>query len=332
MSASSAVRGEGRRLLPFLPKASRRLGRAIVRALWPAEIEWLEAGFRELLPVGAQLEEHLRAVVEETLARPGSLARAQLALASARRYGMPARRAREIAVAIEYFHSASLLFDDLPAMDDARERRGAPCAHLRHGEAAAMLGALALINQGYALLWQVLGRLPRRTSMRAASLVNECLGIAGILDGQARDLHFQSSTRHEADVSAVALGKTVTLIRLTLLLPAVAAGASATDLEWLEELALAWGQAYQITDDFKDLVMDAAESGKSAGRDAALGRPSLPAAIGSGPARERLAAWLRRGREALGHLPRAGGLEPFQTRLEREAAAVATRVQDPPWT
>ena len=63
-------------------------------------------------------------------------------------------RAKDLAIALEYFHTASLLFDDLPCMDNASERRGVPCVHLAFGEAGAILAALALINRAYALSWR----------------------------------------------------------------------------------------------------------------------------------------------------------------------------------
>ena len=290
------------------------------------DFELVAEGFRGLLPIGRELEPHLRATIEETLGHPGSLFRAQLVFASARRRGLPAEAARGLAVAIEYFHTASLLFDDLPAMDDARERRGFPCAHLRHGEAAAMLGALALINQGYALLWRALATLPPARSARVALLVNQCLGLHGILDGQARDLHFQSSARGEAEVLAAAHGKTVTLIRLTLLLPALAGGADNAEIRQLERLAKAWGHAYQVADDFKDLLMDGREAGKSVRRDRQLGRPNLPAAIGRGPALARLETWLELGRRGVARLAGQPELARLQGVLEREAGEVSRRL------
>lgn len=299
-------------------------GRAPLLA--PAAFQFVAEGFGELLPLASSLEPHLRGVVADGLRHPGSLFRAQLVFAAARRHGLAEETARELAVAIEYFHTASLLFDDLPAMDDAAERRGFPCAHVRHGEAAAMLGALALINQGYALLWRVLGRLPRGRGARAARLVNECLGLYGILDGQARDLHFASSPRGEAEVLAVARGKTVTLIRLTLVLPALAGGASRAELAELEKLAVAWGHAYQVADDFKDLLMDGAETGKSVRRDFQLGRPNLPTAIGKVAAYARLEEWLRQGAAAVARLGGQPELARLQQVLEDEAAAVAERL------
>lgn len=290
------------------------------------EFALVAASFRELLPLAGPLEPHLRGVVESSLGHPGSLFRAQLVFAGARRRGMAAEPARELAVAIEYFHTASLLFDDLPAMDDARERRGFPCAHVRYGEAAAMLGALALVNQGYALLWRVLGALPRGRAARAAQLVNECLGLYGILDGQARDLHFRFSPRGEADVLAVARGKTVTLIRLTLVLPALAGGARKAELAELEKLAAAWGHAYQIADDFKDLLMNDDETGKSVRRDGQLGRPNLPMAIGADEAFARLEDWLRQSADAVARLGGQPELERLQQVLEDEAGEVAERM------
>lgn len=296
----------------------------------PETFAELAAAFERLLPAGPAIEAHLQAVVEDTLSRPGSLFRAQLVYAGALRRGMPATAARELAVAVEYFHSASLLFDDLPAMDDARERRGHPCAHLRHGEAAAMLGALALINQGYHLLWRVFARLPAARGAAASRLVNECLGLRGILDGQARDLHFQSSARGESEVAAVAVGKTVTLIRLTLLLPAICGSAGREERALLERLAKAWGRAYQATDDFKDLLMEAAETGKSPRRDTQLGRPNLPAAIGLAAASRRLREWLSEGREVLAALPSRSELQKLQQVLESEVAEVEKRLASRP--
>ena len=290
------------------------------------DFEFVAAGFRALLPTSFELESNLRGVIEDTLGHRGSLFRAQLVYAAARRRGLAAAKARELAVAIEYFHTASLLFDDLPAMDDARERRGFACAHVRHGEAAAMLGALALINQGYALLWRVLGGLSPRRSEKAAQLVNECLGLHGILNGQSRDLHFQKSARGEREVLAVAQGKTVTLIRLTLLLPALATGARRQEVEELEKLASAWGHAYQIADDFKDLLMEDAEIGKSVRRDDQLGRPNLPVAIGRAAAMARLEDWLRQGRASIARLGDYPELGKLQQVLEGEAAEVAARL------
>lgn len=298
--------------------------------LSPPDARWVAAGFCQLLPLPETIEPHLGGVIRDTLAHPGSLVRAQLVWSLLRRHGAAAGPARTLAVAVEYFHTASLIFDDLPAMDDARERRGHPCPHLLYGESAAILGALALVNRGYALLWKVLGRLSRRRRHRAAELVEACLGIDGILDGQAHDLHFAKGPHGLEAVRRVAEGKTVSLIRLTLVLPAIVAGVDPQNLARLERLATVWGLAYQAADDFKDFLLSEAEAGKSTGRDLLLGRPNLPAELGCEPALAALDALLAEGRELLGALADEGPpwteLENLQELLESETARVRERL------
>jgi geranylgeranyl diphosphate synthase, type II len=283
--------------------------------------------FRSSLPFNNETEKGLRGVLEDTLGHPGSLVRAQL-IASALAKKADRDLVMSAAVAIEYFHSASLIFDDLPAMDDAEERRGRLCPHRVWGEGSAVLGALALVHQGYALIWQVLNRLPAARRARAAALVEDCLGVHGILNGQAHDLSFGTST--EAGdcraVEKVALGKTVTLIRLTLLLPAQILGARPGRLRQFEALALAWGLAYQVLDDFKDCFGERAETGKSTQRDRALGRPNLIACSGPAAARARLTQLLADSRALIADLgadnPALGRLQDL---LEAESAQILAR-------
>lgn len=269
------------------------------------QLAQLRRVYTELLPASAQ-EPHLAAVLADTIAHPGSLLRAQLAYCVARSGGKAERPALELAVAIEAFHSASLLLDDLPAMDDARERRGRPCPHLRWGEGSTILAALALITRGYALLWRVLGPRERRVRQAAAELVEASLGVDGILGGQALDLYFGESERGPADVARVAQGKTVSLVRLTLVLPALVAECPPLVQRGLARLAEAWGLAYQGLDDFKDTWMSASLSGKSAGRDRALGRPNLVLALGVEGALREIDRRLEDGRSEIDALAGAG--------------------------
>ncbi len=296
----------------------------------PLEYRFVLEGFRRLLPVDSGVEAHLGGVIRDVLAHPGSLIRAQLAYAILREHDVEAFLARSTAVAVEYFHTASLIFDDMPNMDDAQERRGHACPHLVYGEAAATLGALALVNQGYALLWQVIGTLPADRNRQAAALVSSCLGLGGILNGQARDLHFDGEERSAEQVLEVAEGKTVTLIRLTLSLPAIVAGAGVVDLERLGRLAVVWGLAYQILDDFKDCLMSRAETGKSSRKDDQLGRPNFPGASGADRAMDKLSALLDEGREILALLcadtDRWSRLSHVQAVLEDEQRKVRLRM------
>lgn len=305
-------------------------GRSSLQLLNAVEFGFVLAGYRRLLPLGASVEPHLWGVLEDTLNHPGSMVRGQLAFAIMRCYQVDAIRARSAAVAIEYFHSASLLFDDLPAMDNAAERRGRACPHLVYGEAAAQLGALALINQAYGLLWGVVDTLPLRHRRKASELVTTCLGVEGVLNGQSRDLHFQERSDQAFDAMAVAQGKTVPLIRLTLVLPALIGRASEAVLTRLDRLSELWGLSYQIVDDFKDILLSDEEAGKSTSRDSKLGRPNLPRSAGLAVASQLLEDLMRGAEELVrefeANSPMRPLLESLHEVLQSEQSKVVSRI------
>jgi geranylgeranyl diphosphate synthase type II len=177
--------------------------------------------FTTYLPLPVNLEPHLREALGQVLRNPGSLFRPEIVLEISLGYGLSETDATDLAIGLEYFHTASLLFDDLPSMDDAVERRGIPCVHLEFGDAGAILAALALINRAYALIWRaVSSSLPERRST-ALAYVERYLGVGGLLNGQSMDLHYATLPHNRQMTEQIAMGKTVSLIRLTLVLPAI---------------------------------------------------------------------------------------------------------------
>ena len=282
-AAALGTHSASRHAGPLAEAPQRRVSR-LVRLLPPADFRQVLIGFRRALRSSPQIEAHLAAAVDDLLGSPGTLVRAQLAYGVGRALGLEVAAARSTAIAVEYLHTASLVFDDLPAMDDARVRRGRPCPHLLYGEGAAILAGLALVHRAHALVAAAASGLPGRCERRAWLRLEQNVGLEGILDGQARDLHFRGG-----DPRSVAAGKTTPLLRLALLLPAALAGAGVETEETLDRLASAWGQAYQALDDFRDLFAADRESGKTAGRDAPLGRPNLVRSLGPEVAHAALA-------------------------------------------
>ncbi len=310
---------------PSLVKDTLKNRRQLLSA---SEMREVRAGFRDLLQVTGDTEPHLRGVIEDTLAHPGGLLRAQLIYGLLRHHGKTTDIALALAIAVEYLHTASLLFDDLSAMDDASERRGQPCPHLKHGEAATILGALALITRAYDLLWQVIGPLPNQRRQLAADMVAECLGLPGVLNGQAHDLHFSGNAEL---AHRVAQGKTVSLVRLTLVLPAYVLGLDATTTARLERLAMAWGLGYQALDDLKDRLVPDDEAGKTTGRDRLLGRPNLADVIGIRQTTVHIETLLTEGQQTLAELTAAHSqpwetLTRLQALLEDEQQAMGNRI------
>ncbi len=262
----------------------------------------LKKAFTERMPLPPALEPHLRQALGRVLENPGSLIRPEIALEIARGYGLAEGPATDLAIGLEYFHTASLLFDDLPAMDDATERRGAQCVHVDFGDAGAILAALALVNRAYALTWRAVAAGPVERQRHALEYVERHLGVDGLLNGQSMDLHYASLPHDQRTTERTAIGKTVSLIRLTLVLPALIGGASENELHLLERIALFWGLSYQIIDDLKDVFQSLSESGKTPSRDLALGRPNLALTLGVERALERMHRLMRLGDRTLDRL------------------------------
>lgn len=255
-------------------------------------------------PATEQTEKHLAAVMADTTGNPGRLIRPQLVYLGGVRNGLAPDDAEHLAVAIEYYHAASLLFDDLPCMDNASLRRGRACAHRVHGEASAMLAALSLINRANALAQLAFATQPGAVRLRALVGLDCCLGPAGLTGGQARDLRFAASARTAREVAAIALGKTGALLWLAICLPTLPAGPNPTEWRMLKALSVYWGLAYQAADDLRDVMCATAQTGKTANRDGTLHRPNLAHALGLPAAQRRFARLLRQAQGALDRLQR----------------------------
>jgi geranylgeranyl pyrophosphate synthase len=288
--------------------------------------ERLLGAFSSGLPLPSETEPQLAGALCQVLQLPGSLVRAQLVYQMACAYKVGDNDAQDLAIAIEYFHSASLLFDDLPCMDNAEQRRGALCVHQVYGEAAAILAALALINRAYAQLLRTLRHCPADRQAAAFSYVEKCLGVEGLLNGQSQDLHYASLSRDGLSSEMVALNKTVPLIRLSLVLPAMLGDAPAVEIQLLERVAVFWGLSYQILDDLKDVCQTKHQTGKTADRDATLNRPNVALAIGVKNALLRVERIMRLGDRVLARLrvrrPSLFFMDEIRRRFRDEVAAI----------
>lgn len=293
-------------------------------AWWQRRLEWAKSVMAECFANGfgsmEKIEPHLAQGLTHVLSRPGSLVRAVTAYLIGLEMGMLDEAAKAIACGIEYLHTASLVFDDLPAMDDARMRRGAPCLHVVQGETVAILAALALVNSGYSMLWQGISQAQSGERMQqAGDLVDECLGVRGVIGGQAMDLRGAGNASSVADVTEVAARKTGDLLRLTLVLPALVGNGADREIQLLNRIGLMRGLAYQAADDLKDVLGADEETGKTASRDQTLGRPNLIMAEGFQATLRRFSRLRRLGDRMQSALPgsheRWGMLAPLRVTL-----------------
>ena len=244
-----------------------------------------------------------------------TLAAAEAALRCGRDSGAPDGAARTLALggacAIELVHTYSLVHDDLPAMDDDTLRRGRPTSHVVFGEGLAILAGDALLTQAFALLTRRPPQAPpgfEARQLRAASRVAEAAGAAGMVGGQALDLGAAgTSPRGGPDRPADPAGalrevherKTGALINAAAAIGAILAGGGETAVRGVDAYAAHLGLAFQIVDDILDVEGSTARLGKTAGKDAAAGKPTYPSVHGLDRSRARAADAVAAARDAL---------------------------------
>ena len=221
----------------------------------------IEAALEENLPlapgpIGLRFNEAVRCAVFPG----GKRLRPVLTMLGAELFGLPGSEVLNAAVGVEYVHTSSLIFDDLPAMDNAGERRGKPPLHKQFGEDIATLVAITLLNASYRMV-TLDGEGDHQTSVTAVWEIVDCVGPAGMVGGQALDLTGGCATGRSYSprtVSSVKNLKTSALVRLALRLGAMYAGADEDALAALTRFAECFGNAYQLSDDLTDIEEDAA--------------------------------------------------------------------------
>lgn len=175
----------------------------------------------------------------------------------------------EAALAVEYFHTASLIADDLPCMDNDDLRRGRPSLHKEFGEDVALLASYALISEGYAAIGRNGVDLEKKENLALAlESATRNTGALGATGGQYLDLYppnFDKKT-----VLEVLEKKTVTLFELAFVLGWLFGGGEALKLDRVKKAAYHFGMAFQIADDLDDHQQDEAR-GNSANLAVVLG-------------------------------------------------------------
>jgi len=216
----------------------------------------------------------------------GKRLRPILTILAARIFAVPGEPVMRAACAVEFVHTSSLIIDDLPCMDDADLRRGNPALHRVYGEDVALLAGIALLNQAYALFGQ------NTELIREAT---ECIGVAGMIGGQAIDLGagLEDAALAERD------RKTSAMMRLACTAGALAAGASRDEVAPLAAAGQLMGQAYQICDDLLDAGHAGHATGKTADQDSRHNRPSHSARFDAAACYAKVGGMMEEARRSL---------------------------------
>ena len=203
----------------------------------------------------------------------------------------------DVACAVEIVHSASLILDDMPCMDNATLRRGQPTIHRQFGEDVAILASVALLSRAFGILAAAPG-IPPITRARLVATLADTVGAQGLVRGQYEDLHGGTGRSAEA-IATTNERKTGLLLGAAVDMAAVLADVDDCVGRSLRAFALAACHAFQIRDDFQDLPgADSAVTGKDTGLDA--NKATLLNTFGADEAQRRLADHLREVERHLG--------------------------------
>jgi geranylgeranyl pyrophosphate synthase len=243
--------------------------------------------------------------------------------ACAERTGLADDEARGLATpaacALELIHTYSLIHDDLPSMDNDTMRRGRPTSHVVHGEALAILSGDALLTEAFALLARepaTSGSVPAsdlaNRKLRVVRLIADAAGSAGMVGGQVLDLEAIAPGAAPLDADGLRnmhARKTGALIKASVTAGAIMAGADAATLSGVDDYGASIGLAFQIVDDVLDVEGATETLGKTAGKDAAAGKPTYPSIYGLEESRRLAGRCLERALDAL-QQARLGGQLP----------------------
>ncbi|MBN1809932.1 MAG: polyprenyl synthetase family protein [Planctomycetes bacterium] len=189
------------------------------------------------------------------------------------------------AAALEMVHTYSLVHDDLPAMDNDDLRRGLPTVHVKYGEATAVLVGDALLTMAFEMLAGC--RLPAERRTALAAELAAAAGPGGMIAGQAMDLAGEGRADGTLeDVLGIHTHKTARLITAAVRMGVLAAGGGAELLGPLTVWGERAGLAFQVADDVLDATSTPEELGKSVGKDAAGGKLTAVAVLGTDGAAE----------------------------------------------
>ena len=216
---------------------------------WEPMKDLVEKTLDEVLPRAEARPAALSEAMRYAVGTGGKRIRPLVCLASAVAVGGKAEDAKYPAAAIELLHNYTLIHDDLPAMDNDRERRGKPTVWVKFGEANAILAGDALL----ALAYQVAAKAPRNVAAIVDVLGEKGVGV---VQGQVEDVEAErsrgSSCSSSSRISFIYRHKTADLFIAAAAMGGLAGGGSEADVAALKEFALNLGLAFQYEDDLLD--------------------------------------------------------------------------------
>jgi geranylgeranyl diphosphate synthase, type II len=267
----------------------------------------VEDALQRWVPPESTLPESIHKAMRYSLFAGGKRIRPILCMAASEAVSDSPIGIESCACTLELIHTYSLIHDDLPALDNDDLRRGVPTCHKVFGDAIAILAGDALLTLAFQVLAQMDCAADRKVAL-IAELSTAAGTVGGMIGGQVCDLEGEGEDPDAVLLDTIHRAKTGALLRASLRMGAIYAGADPDQLRALSCYGEHVGLAFQIIDDLLDVEQSSEALGKTAGKDAEQRKITFPAVYGLEQSRamaeeERLAAHL--------------ALQPFDERAER---------------
>jgi geranylgeranyl diphosphate synthase type II len=256
----------------------------------------VDAALERWVPPESTLPESIHKAMRYSLFAGGKRIRPILCMAAAEAVSDLAIGIESCACTLELIHTYSLIHDDLPALDNDDLRRGVPTCHKVFGDAMAILAGDSLLTLAFQVLAQMDCPDHRKVAL-IAELSTAAGTVGGMIGGQVCDIEGEGQNPDAALLDAIHRAKTGALLRASLRMGAIYAGADEEQLHALSCYGEHVGLAFQIVDDVLDVEQSSEALGKTAGKDAQQHKITFPAVYGLERSRqmaeeERLAAHL----------------------------------------
>ncbi|CAD7050137.1 polyprenyl synthetase family protein [Pseudorhizobium halotolerans] len=277
------------------------------------QISWLrnntsrEAHGLRIQNLKSQVEERLEALLEDGgYAPPNLLAAMRHALLSGGKRFRPLlfiltvpqgddrKAALDIGCALEMVHTASLILDDLPCMDDADLRRDKPATHKVFGQATAILAAISLLTRGMNILAALEG-VPGDRRARLVAVLSQAVGHTGLAAGQEVDL--TEAPGISMNVEEKNWLKTGRFFSAMAEMASILSDRGEEETVGLSDLAFHIGSAFQALDDLLDATAAPEDLGKNVGKD--IGKSTMINDRGEAATRRTYLSHLNSANEAL---------------------------------
>ena len=195
-------------------------------------------------------------------------------------FGLREKKLLNICAAVECIHSYSLIHDDLPCMDDDDIRRGKPSAHIKFGEATAVLAGNSLLTLAFEIISDKKNLLTLKQKNEIITLLSNCAGHTGIAGGQELDLKFENKKKSFNQIIDMQRKKTGKLFNFCLQSAAIVANKNKKEKLAYGEIGEDIGLLFQLSDDFLDVKGLKKLVGKPIKKDRKKGKSTLISLMG----------------------------------------------------